>query len=500
MATFYASPTGSAGNNGTIGSPWSLAHVAGGAGGALAGGGHVVLFLNGTYNIAPPAQLNFTVSGTASAPIMLCPAPGASAALNGGLLISGSHLLFVGMRITWLHDTIRTTTTPGSTPADVPRAVTGVTLVTGVNVRFIECMVYDHAGGLFSASSAENFQALDNICYNNGWTGPDRGHGHGFYCQNNGVTRQRLRGNMLFCNGSTGIKIGGTSGSLLLRFDVLDNAAFNNQLPGYSLHGLDSCFQHDGGSNNKGDTVVRGNFFAQQHDPSAFAFEIGDNNPGDFPVTVTDNVMLGRTLLNEWPSLTFRRNVLTDFPVFADANIPIGLLRTPNNASYDIDQNTYATRATGSPFNSALILAATGRTFAAWQSLSPYDDNTTFIDGPLTNAIVRVVPTQYRATRDGSIYVLNPTGAANVTVDLGPLYAEFFGYPFAIYHVYDYVTGGAPTVEGTYTGQRITLPMTSKTPPQPFGGAPLPTQDNTFGAFVVTTRPGYTPILGGGLG
>lgn len=499
MATFYVSPTGSAGNPGTQNSPWSLPFAASGAGGQLAAGDTVFL-LDGQYNGVPNAHLVISVSGTAAAPIVFRPAPNANPLINGGISVQGNGVWLYGLRCTWTFDSIRTTTQSGSTPTDVPRAAFGVIQVLGQNVRVIECITNDYAGGIFSAKGASNFQAIDNIFYNNGWIGPDRGHGHGFYSQNDGTTRHRIAGNITFCNYSTGIKLGGSSGTELLRFDIQDNCSFNNQLPAFDLHGLDSAFHYQGAGLDKGDTTILRNFFANQHNRGSITFEVGDGVAGAFPVTITDNVVYGRTLLNEWPSLTFRRNVLTDAPALSDILIPYGLLRVENRGTYDIDDNVYATRQTDSPFGRALILGATGRTITEWRNLTPYDDNTTFIDGPLTNAIVRVVPTQYRATRDGSIYVLNPTGAANVTVDLGPLYAEFFGYPFAIYHVYDYVTGGAPTVEGTYTGQRITLPMTSKTPPQPFGGAALPTQDNTFGAFVVTTRPGYTPILGGGLG
>ena len=498
MAVFYASPTGTSGNAGTLGSPWSLAHVATGAGGSV-GAGDTVLFLDGTYNINPAAHLAITTGGSLNAPVLWRSLNPYGAVLNGSLSLNGNNFVLHQFRITWLHDTIRTTNNPGSTPVDVPRAQVGANLILGDNVTVAECLINDGGGGLFSSSGSDNFRAIDNIVWNNGWTGPDRGHGHGFYCQNNGTTRHVLRGNIAFCNGSSGIKLGGTSGSLLLRFDVWDNAAFNNQLSGVVVRGfpLESAFQHDGGSNNKGDTTVLRNFFVQQHQPSAFSFEIGDINPGDFPVTITDNVIVGRTLLNEWPSLTFRRNVLTDFPSLSDINVPLGLLRVNNNVAYDIDANTYATRQTDSPFGRALILAATGRNITEWRNLTTYDDNTTFIDGPLPSPRVRVVPSTYTLGK-GHIYALNPQGAASVSVDLGPILSGLTGFPYCIYHVYDFVTGGAPTVRGTYRGNLVTLPMEAKTPPQPFGGVPLPQQDNTFGAFVVTADPlrPYTLRLG----
>ena len=495
MSIFYVSPGGSSLNPGTINSPWTLAHAAAGASGVLQGG-DTVLLLSGVYNIPPASPQTFTLSGASNAPILFCPAPNAVPILNGGITISGSNITLYNIRSTWTHDGIRTTNTPGSSPADVPRAATGVSLVLGSNVRLIECMVYDQAGGIFSAKGAANFQIIDSIVFNNGWIGPDRGHGHGFYSQNDGTTRHLMRGNILFDNYSTGIKLGGTSGTELLRFDVWDNCSFNNQLAAYSQHGLDSAFHYQGAGLDKGDTTILRNFFANPHDLTSVAFEVGDGVAGAFPVTVNDNLVYGRTLINMWPSLEMRRNILTDFPALADINIPVGLLRIDNNTpSYVIDQNIYATRQTDSPFGRALIMGATGRTFAQWQSLTTWDDNTTFIDGPLPAPVIRVVPSMYTFGK-GHVYVMNPLGAAQVSVNLNSIVPLRGSY--AIYHVYDYVTGGPPTVRGIANGNLVALPMTSKTPPTPFGGNPLPTQNNTFGAFVVTPDPlrPYTLNLG----
>jgi len=76
--TFYVAPSGSASNNGSINSPWSLAFAASGAGGAI-GPGDIVNLRAGTYN----NKFNFSLDGTIGNHIIFQSLPGEWAILDG---------------------------------------------------------------------------------------------------------------------------------------------------------------------------------------------------------------------------------------------------------------------------------------------------------------------------------------------------------------------------------------------------------------------------------
>jgi hypothetical protein len=77
---YYVSTTGKRTNEGTLESPWSLAHAIRGAGEQIQPG-DTVYVCGGTY----PAGLNITVSGTASQKITYKPCPGENVILDGSL-------------------------------------------------------------------------------------------------------------------------------------------------------------------------------------------------------------------------------------------------------------------------------------------------------------------------------------------------------------------------------------------------------------------------------
>ncbi len=71
-----------------------------------------------------------------------------------------------------------------------------------------------------------NVTFYDNIIFNNGWDAPDRGHGHGFYTQNDTTTKE-FSNNVVFNNMGNGIQVYG-KGSYLSDFIINNNTSFNN--------------------------------------------------------------------------------------------------------------------------------------------------------------------------------------------------------------------------------------------------------------------------------
>src|SRR5207248_3041327 len=63
--------------------------------------------------------------------------------------------------------------------------------------------------------------------YYNGWTAPDRGHGHGLYVQNVSGTK-RISGNVIFENFDNGIQAYGSPKAGLDNLDIEGNTIFDN--------------------------------------------------------------------------------------------------------------------------------------------------------------------------------------------------------------------------------------------------------------------------------
>ena len=88
-------------------------------------------------------------------------------------------------------------------------------------------VVHDVSDGLSGVKESLNAEAYGCIVYYGGWEGPDRGHGHAFYWQNDQGTK-RLLDNIAFCQFSHGIHVYGTSRAFLNNFVIDGNILFNN--------------------------------------------------------------------------------------------------------------------------------------------------------------------------------------------------------------------------------------------------------------------------------
>src|ERR1019366_7545516 len=73
---------------------------------------------------------------------------------------------------------------------------------------------------------AQGSELNGNIIYNNGWMGPDRGHGHGIYAQNQ-YGERRILDNIIFNQFSHGIH-GYTENGFIDNMHLEGNISFNN--------------------------------------------------------------------------------------------------------------------------------------------------------------------------------------------------------------------------------------------------------------------------------
>src|ERR1041384_1206768 len=173
-ADFYVSPRGTSLGTGAIDSPWDLATALKQPKNVKSG--DTIWLRGGTYKGAFTSSLN----GAMNVPIVVRQYPWERAILDGStatgvsLTINGSWSWYWGFEVMSSTAT-RTTTIAGSSPADIYK--TGIA-VYGANTKLINLIVHDTMDGIGFWTPAVDAELYGNIIFNNGWTGPDRGHGH----------------------------------------------------------------------------------------------------------------------------------------------------------------------------------------------------------------------------------------------------------------------------------------------------------------------------------
>lgn len=109
-------------------------------------------------------------------------AAGATIGLSSNIFdVAGGYTTYRNFEIT-SSDPVRTTSISGSAPSDIIRGA-GI-IVNASGIKLINLSVHDAADGMFLGENAIDLEVYGCIVYNNGWEGPDRGHGHGLYIQN----------------------------------------------------------------------------------------------------------------------------------------------------------------------------------------------------------------------------------------------------------------------------------------------------------------------------
>jgi hypothetical protein len=221
---FYASPTGSASNDGSIASPLDLATALSAT--SPVKPGDTLWLRGGTYRGSFTSRL----TGTSTAPIVVRQYPGERATIDSnpnpteGLLAFGAYTWYWGFEI-MNSDPVRTSSQTGSWPSDVKRGY-GVT-ARGIALKFINLVVHDMTNGFGLWTDAVDVEAHGNIVYYNGWQAPDRAHGHGLYTQNQ-TGNQRVTDNIVFNQFSHGLHSYGSEVAFLNNITHEGNVAFNN--------------------------------------------------------------------------------------------------------------------------------------------------------------------------------------------------------------------------------------------------------------------------------
>jgi len=433
--SFYVSPAGRADGDGSRSRPWDL-------GTALAHPravkpGDTIWLRGGTYQGAFQSRL----TGSPQAPVTVRQYPDERAVLDGGaaaasvLTVAGSWAVYWGFEI-MRSDPERTTATQGSHPRDLGRGVSSGIVVLAPSSKFINLLVHDAGVGVGFWRSARDSELYGNLIFYNGWDGPDRGHGHGIYTQNEtGI--KRIIDNVVFEQYGSGLIVYGSSAASLNNYRIEGNVLFNNG-------GLSA---RSGFSKN---LLVGGNALAQNIEVvENFTYyppgRGGENNLGETAgirlAMVEGNILVGDTALEVSGSVLDRLRM--------QSNLFIGRVkgfspqRYPENIFFPPDQRPRGVR-------------------------------------------VFVRPNQYEPGR-AHIIIYNFDLLPRVAVDLSKVLSR--GDRYEIRDAQDYF--GPPVATGTYRGQAVRLPMqlTHLTAPVGYNSSPLlqPTTPE-FAVFVLLKR------------
>jgi hypothetical protein len=212
----YAAADGSASGDGSKERPFDLATALAGA----ARPGWTVWLRGGTYRVGAIVS---TLAGTEHAPITVRSAPGEAAVIDGVTAVGA--VLTVNGAWTVYRDFEVTNSTRWRSGGEINRAA-GID-VHGVNVKLVNLVVHDLAGGLGIWSDAVDAEAYGNIIYYNGWMGADRPHGHGIYTQNKTGVR-RITDNVIFGQFGIGIHAYASDEGFLDDIQLEGNVVANN--------------------------------------------------------------------------------------------------------------------------------------------------------------------------------------------------------------------------------------------------------------------------------
>jgi hypothetical protein len=207
----FVAPDGSPTGDGSIDAPWDL-------GTALAQPdqikpGDIVWLRGGRYT----GVFNSRLVGNRAAPIVVHKFPGERVVLDSCESKSSSAAtLTVHGEYTWLWDfeitncsTTRQVDEAGPHPAGLNRGI-GVDIF-GSDIKVINLVIHDTGTGIGSWESAKRAELFGNIIFFNGWDGPDKGHGHGIYIQNQAGTKL-ISDNIVFNQFGNGIHAYGEEG------------------------------------------------------------------------------------------------------------------------------------------------------------------------------------------------------------------------------------------------------------------------------------------------
>lgn len=470
---FHVSEQGKPTGKGTVAEPWDLGTALVAAGTVKPG--DTVWLHAGTYRGGFVSKL----TGKPGQPIVISGVPGERATIDARprdekdsalFSIQGADAIYRDFEVT-CSDPLRQTKIPGPWPADIRR---GNVDVRADRVSLVNLVLHDLATGVGFWSEGEGGEIAGCLIYNNGWNGPDRGHGHGIYAQNErGV--KKIIDNVVFHQFGYGMQIYGSKKAKLKGFDIIGNIAFEN-----------GCLTRQ-----------------KEHAPGIM---MGGESPAE-GIAVRDNVVVGGAIRLGYPWGTtnedvictgnycdhglvvrdFRKATVTNNTVVASSTVVSleGAGRLLLAGHRWANNDYYLTDGRWGDCSVVEEGKSRGLTYAEWRKLTGFDFQSKFTKGPPSQLRVIVRPNLYEAGR-AHVAILNPQSLPEVDIDLTQVLQK--GQSFRIVSVKDFY--GPEVVSGIFNGQPVRVSMRPITPPSPVGmpDEKLPVTEPHFAAFVVLPK------------
>lgn len=459
---FYVSPQGSSSGAGSASNPWDLQTAFNHP--SAVGPGDTVWIKGGTYRGVFVSKL----TGTAAKPIHVRASPGERPVIdvnvpglkNRQIQINGPYAWYWNLEV-MDSDPKRVTGTAGSHPADLLRQQSSVT-VNGEHVKLINPITHDLANGIRFWERAIDSEIYGAITFNNGWNGPDRGHGHGIYAQNATGTKN-IREVISFNNFSTGMKLYGSEGQAnSTNFDGI--ISFNNGSPAALLDNNPIWREHNllVGSDHYPSKAIKitNSHFYYPGVTRTNNLHLGWYAPYNEDLTFTNNRVIGGqrvVFFRGWKSIVFTDNFLWLRPAALTGPKLIQMIH--GGAGKQVSDHTFDRNAyyDTSGIGKAFQPVGSYLTFAEWQNLGA-DANSTYTPRAPTVQQVFVRPNIYEQGR-AHIVVYNWTGSNHALVDLSGA-GLVAGDNYEIRDAQDFF--GAPVLSGKYSGASVQVPLAAR--------------------------------------
>lgn len=479
---FYVSPSGSPQGNGSMESPWDLQTALSQP--AAVKPGDTIWVRGGTYGNGTTIFYSRLV-GTAFAPIIVRQFPNERATIDGWLQVGccdqnpqpamGSYVWFWGLEFA-------SSITDRTGLPDGTSKILDAIDTWALGSKFINNIVHDTRNGFGMWQEAPNSEAYGNVVYFNGFQASDRGHGHGFYVQNNTGTKT-IADNIIFDQFDNGIQFYGTGNSNVKNVIAQGNISFNNGAiatptsagPAYA----DNLLFAIGNGVQNAQVLNNYLYFTPSLDVGNNELGYGGNPNGS--LIATGNYFIGgfeAVEVGNWASVTFQGNT-----IYSKDKFDVLMADTSPLSGYAWNKNTY--------YGAGLFqLNSSGTFFSGWPGKTGFDSQSTYTSGAPTGVWTFLESNKYESGR-ANIVIYNWNLANSVSVDVHTVLT-----PGTQYEVLDAENFfGPPVASGIYNGSPIVIPMTGLTMAVPNGSVPSAASHTApaFGAFVLRRKDETPP-------
>jgi len=189
-ADFYVAPDGKPSAPGTRDAPWDLASAL--AADHFLQPGDTLWLAGGAYKHLDRKTTGFgfpvKLAGRKDKPVRIRAGPGQRVTIDGGLsVVAPATALWIQDLEILVSENLtrpRVTKQTGSSPTDLDRPWGGLNVHAGADCKYIDLVIHDNAQGVSFWKGATDSELYGCLIYDNGWSAPDRGHGHAIYTQN----------------------------------------------------------------------------------------------------------------------------------------------------------------------------------------------------------------------------------------------------------------------------------------------------------------------------